>query len=134
MEFIRSRTFLLSLVWILLAGAMGGTYILTRSIEHRGENGAAVFLATGTVHTINLSSGKVVPSLVHARVGDEIIYTVIDGSRHTIAEERLNRNAPRLESGELMQGESYSLVFKTKGTFYFYDRLDSSITITIIVD
>jgi plastocyanin len=58
---------------------------------------------------------------------------VKDKSRHNIAEQRQERRDARLESGEIGKDESYSLVFQTTGTYYFYDRMNQDIQATIVI-
>jgi len=134
---MESSTIKVLSLWMLLIAACVGTYFLSNKIElgaNAAANAAAAFLSGGGArHELVLSSGKIEPASVTARAGDEIVFTIKDGSRHNIAEERNQRREARLESGEIGKGESYSLVFQTAGTFYFYDRLNQDIRATIVV-
>jgi len=128
---LRSRTFGLILVWILFICAGVGTYVLSKHIETKGNNAASVFTASGTIHEVSLYENKIEPNDMTIKQGDEVVFLTKDTSRHNLAEDRTRRNDARLESGEFGAEESYSLVFKTKGTISFYDRMNQDIRITI---
>jgi plastocyanin len=129
-----SRKFAVALVWLLLVSAIGGTYLLSRDLEERAGNAAAVYLGTGRIHEINLYHDRAEPVSISIRAGDELLFVARDDARHNIAEERSRRNDARLESGEFGPGESYSLVFQTKGTMDFYDRQNQDIHVTVVIE
>jgi hypothetical protein len=131
---IHSRSFGLTLVWILFILALYGTYMLSKNIERGGNNGASLFMATGKTHEVSVYKDRAESTLLHMSVGDEVLFIVKDQSHHNIAEERSNKNDARLESGEIGEGESYSLIFKSKGVFSFYDRMNQDIHITLVID
>ncbi len=133
-EFIHSRTVGIWLVWILFILAIVGTYVLSKNIEMTGGNSASVFMITGRVHEVSLYKERVEPTEVRVRTGDEILFLIKDESRHNIAEDRSRRNDARLESGEFSGAESYSLIFQTKGSMSFYDRMNQDIRITVVVE
>ncbi len=120
-------------VWILFILAIIGTFALTNKLKQSGENLASVFSGGGSIHKIFLFEDRAEPLSVTVRPGDEVLFMVIDDSRHTIAEERSSKRGVRLESGEFGAGESYSLSFSGPGTYSFYDRMNLDIRVTITV-
>jgi plastocyanin len=80
-----------------------------------------------------LSAGRAEPIEIEAEIGNEIVFIVLDESRHNIAEERTNKHDARLESGEFGSGESYSLSFSSSGMYSFYDRMNTDIHVVINV-
>lgn len=131
--FSRSHKIKLATLWTLFALASLGTYVLAHNIESQSWDAAAVFLSGAASHEIGLSAEGADPTSIIARKGDEIAFVVRDASTHDIAEERSQRKEARLDSGEIGKGDSYSLVFKNSGVFYFYDRLHQDLHITITV-
>lgn len=129
----KNRTAKLALLWALFVLALIGIYLLSHKIESGSYNAAAAFLSSGTSHKINLFSNRADPVYVSANTGDEVIFVVKDSGRHDISEERSQRKDARLESGEIGQYESYSLIFHTPGTFSFYDRLNQDIRVIVSV-
>lgn len=131
MPFFRSRRFYLAVLWSLFAAASIGTYLLARNLENGSGNQASAFFGDSRTHEIELYADRAVPLKVIADIGDEILFIVKDDSYHNMAEERTRRGDARLESGELREGESYSLVFQNKSSITFYDRLNSDIRVDI---
>lgn len=130
-SFLRSRRLHLAILWSLFAAASVGTYLLASNLENGPSGQASAFFGNSRTHEIGLYSGKAVPAKITAEIGDEIIFIVKDESYHNMAEERTRRGDARLESGELREGESYSLVFQKKSSITFYDRLDADIRVDI---
>ena len=121
----------------LLFLAVAATFTLSRWIEKKYDAAASPFLAgyqSMRVHEIELYSDKAVPSDLSIRVGDEVLFIVMDNGYHNIAEDRTDRRHPRLESGEFDSNTYYSLKFNSPGTIYLYDRLNLDIRVTIHVD
>ena len=120
------------LVWILIGLAALGAFLLSRNIESKA-NLAAVFMGASPLHEVYLYGNKAVPASIEVRPGEEVVFVVMDESRHNMAEERKKKSDARLESGEFGTGESYSLSFQGKGTFSFYDRLNQDIRVDIVI-
>ncbi len=133
MKFLQRQNSKIAIVWLLLIFAVAGTFALTKKLEQSGENLASVFYGGGSIHKIFLFEDRAEPVSVSARPGDEIVFMVIDDSRHTIAEERSSKRDARLESGEFGAGESYSLSFSSPGTYSFYDRMNLDIHVMITI-
>ncbi len=121
------------LIWFFLLLALAGTFALTKRLGREGDNTASVFFGGGTIHKILLFEDRAEPISVTARPGDEIVFMVLDESRHTIAEERSSKRDARLESGEFGTGESYTLSFFGPGTYSFYDRMNLDIRVMITI-
>jgi len=121
------------LVWILLLLALVGTFVLTRQLEKGSSNTASIFLGGIHTHEVEIYSDKAVPVSVVAKIGDEIVFKIMDEAFHNIAEQRSSKRGVRLESGELKTGESYILSFSSPGEYYFYDRMNLDINVTITV-
>jgi plastocyanin len=121
------------LIWSAFALSVVGTFLLSQNIEIRGMNYAAVFLSGSSSQEISLYANKVEPATIEAFPGEEVVFVVKDDSKHDMAEERNRRKEARLESGELGQGDKYSLVFEGAGSFSFYDRLNQDIHVTVTV-
>ncbi len=132
--FYRSRNFNLALLWVLFIAASAGTFILSRNLESGRGNQASAFFGNTRTHEVSLYQGRVEPTELSVRVGDEVLFIVKDDSLHNMVEERTRRGDARLQSGEFGRGESYSLIFQTKSEITFYDRLDSDIRIDITID
>ncbi|MDO8579310.1 MAG: hypothetical protein Q7R72_00355 [bacterium] len=134
MEFLHGQSVKTTIVWIFFILALVGTFVLTKKLGQEGENMASVFLGRGAIHKILLFEDKAEPISVTARPGDEVVFMVLDDSRHTIAEERSSKRDARLESGEFGAGDSYTLSFSNPGMYSFYDRMNSDIHVTIIIE
>ena len=130
---MRSRGFGLALVWILFVLAGYGTFILSKNLETKGNNSASIFMAKGKIHEIGLYDSHAEPAELTVKQGDEVVFKIKDNSHHNIAESRARKIDARIESGELSQDESYSLVFNTKGEMSFYDRMNQDIQIRIFI-
>ncbi|HEY4500211.1 MAG TPA: hypothetical protein VJH25_00270 [Candidatus Paceibacterota bacterium] len=134
MEFLHRQNTKTAVVWVFLVLALVGTFVLTKKLGQEGENMASVFLGRGVIHKILLFEDRAEPVSVTARPGDEVVFMVLDDSRHTIAEERSSKRDARLESGEFGAGESYILSFSNPGMYSFYDRMNTDIHVTIIIE
>jgi plastocyanin len=132
--FFRTRNFNLALLWVLFIAASAGTFILSRNLENGSGNQAAAFFGGSRTYEVSLYQGRIEPTELSVRVGDEVLFIVKDDSLHNMAEERTRRSDARLQSGEFGKDESYSLIFQTKSHITFYDRLDSDIRIDITID
>ncbi len=119
--------------WVLLGLALVGTYTLSHELEDSYGNSAAVFFGMGSAHEIALYEDRIEPNVIDARIGDEINFVIRDQSIHNIAEERQGRGSPRLQSGEIGPGDTYSISFAKEGTVYFYDRMNLDLRVTINV-
>ena len=131
---MKSHTIKIISLWSLFAFALFGVFALSHDLTSKTWNAAAVFLSSGVSHEISLYKDSVSPTEITANVGEEILFVVKDDSFHDIAEERTQKQFPRLESGEIQGGESYSLVFQDKGTYSFYDRMHQDLHVTITIE
>lgn len=131
--FFRTRAFGIFSVWTLVVLASMGTFVLTRDIEDRADGLAAVYLGMRGFHEISLYQSGADPVSVTVRKGDEVVFVVRDQSYHNIAHERRERGDARIESGELQEGDSYSIAFPASGEYSFYDRLNLDTRITVYV-
>lgn len=120
-------------VWVFLLLAVAGTFMLTKKLGESGENAASVFFGGASMRKIYLYQERAEPTSITAETGDEIVFMVLDESKHNIAQERSSKRGVRLESGEFGAGESYSLSFAEPGLYSFYDRMNLDIRISITV-
>lgn len=134
MQPIENRGFKKAFLWVFLILAVAGTFVLTKKISREGLNTAGAYLSGNPMHKIFLSQNKAEPETVTVRRGDQIAFIILDDSIHHVAEERTEeRRGARLSSGDLRAGESYTLSFGASGTYYFYDRMNPEIHVTIVV-
>jgi len=127
-EETKSRRFGAIILWILIVISAVGAFFITRNLNSENNFAAA---GANVSHEVYLYKDRAEPASVTIDRGDEIVFIVKDESRHNMAEERSKKTDARLESGEFGEGETYSLVFESAGTFSLYDRQNGEIHVTI---
>lgn len=123
-------------LWILLAAViivvLAGAAIAYMVLRQTQPQAAAAEISDKVAH-VTIGAGSVTPATVQVKKGQEVTWTNSGSAQHQLTADQ--DTLPGFGTEEpLSQGDSYTYVFETSGTFHYYDPNDPSVytgTITV---
>jgi len=126
----RKRTlmvlFLAAAILVVVVGVIIGLRML--------KGGDAATAISASVASANIAPAGVSPATVHVKPGQPITWVNQDVRPHRLTADQ--SMIPGFDTVDVLnQGDSYTYIFETKGTFHYYDPADPKAYVgTVIVE